>query len=266
MHLEGETLSRIIRIYGLLCAVRTNAAALHTDYPSSQSNPILEIDTDTAQIRKELAALIQLYDQRDPQQALEQALLAADDLLQSIDDVFEVYKSYSCRSILWPVNFWRCERRKSSAYSNVSDNARRLQRKVHSAFNAIAEYVQGLMPIPLSEITAGQICYEQVRQSPQAAIQLVFALLEDYLREKIGVGPDVYGEDLINQAFGRGGCLVYGQVPAEQTGLRNFLSGAYATLRNPRMHRILADDELMALTVVALADLLIQIINEADRR
>ena len=69
---------------------------------------------------------------------------------------------------------------------------------------------------------------------------------------------------MINQAFGRDGALA-GRVPeAERLGVRNLMSGAYATFRNPRMHRVLPDDEASAMQIVILVDLLIRTLDAAQ--
>lgn len=75
--------------------------------------------------------------------------------------------------------------------------------------------------------------YAEVSKNPQSAIQQSFIIFEDYLRVKIGADASLYGEDLMNKAFGRDGFLIYSDVPAEQNGVRNLFSGFYATFRNP---------------------------------
>ncbi len=59
---------------------------------------------------------------------------------------------------------------------------------------------------------------------------------------------------------------MYGATPAEQNGIRNLVSGAYATFRNPHMHRIIGNDEQMVSPVITLIDLLARLINEAQDR
>lgn len=130
----------------------------------------------------------------------------------------------------------------------------------HLAF-AISEHIQSTTP--LSGQQAGLITSELVRQNPQAAVQQVFTLFEDRIRKRIGAGPDLYGQPLINAAFGKKGVLTYGETPAEREGIRNLLSGAYATFRNPHMHRLMEDDEKTALAIITLVDLLIKIVDEA---
>jgi uncharacterized membrane protein YeaQ/YmgE (transglycosylase-associated protein family) len=118
-----------------------------------------------------------------------------------------------------------------------------------------------------NEYLAGHgVTPELVFKKPQAAIEHSFTIFEDYLRQRICVGPEIYGENLINTAFGKNGCLVYGAVENENLGFRNFISGAYATLRNPRKHRVFRDDEQTALSIVSLVELLIQMVDKCKKR
>lgn len=148
----------------------------------------------------------------------------------------------------------------------VSESSDALQSRVaelsifHLAF-VISEHIQSTTP--LSGDQAGLVTSELVKQNPQAAIQQIFTLFEDRLRKRIGAGPDLYGESLINAAFGNKGVLAYGGTRAEQVGIRNLLSGAYATFRNPRMHRLMEDDEKTVRAIITLVDLLIKIVDEA---
>lgn len=107
---------------------------------------------------------------------------------------------------------------------------------------------------------------DMLAQNPQAAIEIAFTALEDRLRKRLGVGAEIYGEDLINLAFGKNGKLFYGEVANENRGVRNLFSGAYATYRNPRKHRIIEDDKQSSLAIIALIELLMRIIDEANKR
>jgi hypothetical protein len=120
MYLEGMTLNHIILIHALMGEVRADAATLA--YPDVE-HPTGRLYDDVVEIRGELAALAQLYNQRDPQHALEQALLAADEMKGAIDNVLEVYKSVPSLSLLWPLNILRYDSRKKSAYKDVRDKA-----------------------------------------------------------------------------------------------------------------------------------------------
>ena len=133
---------------------------------------------------------------------------------------------------------------------------------IGSLVSAISDHVRNTTP--LSGRQAELITRELVRQNPQAAIQQIFTLFEDCLRQRIDAGPELYGEPLINAAFGNHGVLTYGETPAEQVGIRNLLAGAYATFRNPHMHRMIEDNEKTTLAIITIVDLLINIIGEAQ--
>ena len=135
---------------------------------------------------------------------------------------------------------------------------------IHSLVFAITNYIQ--TTTPLSGHQAKLITSGLLKQHPQAAIQQIFTLFEDRLRKRIGATPEQYGENLINAAFGNHGSLAFGETSAEQAGLRNLLSGAYATFRNPRMHRMMKDNDETVMAVIILVDLLIKIIDEAKAR
>jgi hypothetical protein len=130
----------------------------------------------------------------------------------------------------------------------------------HLAYT-ISEHIQSTTP--LSGQPADLITPELVRQNPQAAIQQIFTLFEDHLRKRISAGPNLYGRDLIKAAFGDRGVLSYGETPAENEGIRSLLFGTYATFRNPRMHRLMEDDDKTVLAIITLVDLLIKIVDEA---
>jgi hypothetical protein len=108
------------------------------------------------------------------------------------------------------------------------------------------------------------LTYQNVVENPQSVIQQAFTLFEEYLRRRIGVGADSYGEELINKAFGKNRLLSYSEIPAEQNGVRNLVSGAYATFRNPNMHRIIETDETSTLAIIALIYTLIDIVDKSE--
>jgi len=261
MYLAGETLKHIAKLFNLMTQIRTDVTEVcnSTNRPQDPF-PLPQLDANVTKVRQEIVALEQLYAQLEPYPVLEQTLLAVDNLQKAIDDIRELYR-VSLSQMIWHVLRW--ESSKSKAYNALQRRTDTLQREIQIALDKLAEYMSHLMPVSLSEQAANHLHYEQVRQSPQAAIQLAFALLEEYVRDKIGVGPEVFGEELVNMAFGKEGRLTYGEVPAEQIGARNLISGVYATLRNPRMHRILKDDEHTAITVISLVDLLMKIVDEA---
>jgi len=275
MYILGRTFEHTARLFSLMTRVRINAFRLTRADESrsipSESGPLSEpsyvieaqIRSDVNEMRDSIVELLRLYTQCRPQASLEEALLATDKVLKSADDAWHVYDKGYMRDVL-PSMFG--VGRQQKAWKLLASNVRVMQARIQTALDELARHVQDLMPISLSEQIEARIHYDQIRQSPQGAIQLAFALFEDHLREKIGVGPELYGENLINAAFGKDGCLIFSEVPAEQVGARNLFSGVYATLRNPRMHRFLEDDESTALTIVALTDLLRQLIDKAESR
>jgi uncharacterized protein (TIGR02391 family) len=118
-----------------------------------------------------------------------------------------------------------------------------------------------------SDLLAKKITPQMVEQNPQAAIEHAFTLFENNLRNRLGAGPEVRsGEDVINQAFGKNGKLTYGATESEDQGVRNLMSGAYATFRNPRKHRIVEDDKDTSLAIIALIDMLIRLTDEAKSK
>lgn len=137
-----------------------------------------------------------------------------------------------------------------------------LSGSIYSLLSGIADRIYS--ETPLSGLPADSITIELVELNYQAAIEHAFTLFEDHLRQRIGVGPDVYGESLINLAFGKNGRLTYGATRAEDVGVRNLMSGAYATFRNPRKHRIVKDSEQAVSAIITLVDLLTQIVDEAQ--
>lgn len=104
---------------------------------------------------------------------------------------------------------------------------------------------------------------ELIAQSPQAAVEHAFTLFEDHLRKKLNFSPTIYGEALINSAFGQDGKLSYSDIENENKGVRNLVSGVYATYRNPRKHRVVEENKESALAIIAVVELLIHIIDES---
>jgi uncharacterized protein (TIGR02391 family) len=107
---------------------------------------------------------------------------------------------------------------------------------------------------------------ELIAQSPQAAIEHAFTIFEDRLRNRVGADQSLYGESLINLAFGQDGKLSYSVVENENKGVRNLISGVYATYRNPRKHRVIKDDKESALAIIALIELLIHITDDSTKK
>lgn len=112
-------------------------------------------------------------------------------------------------------------------------------------------------------LLGSRIAPELVIQNPQAAVEHAFTLFEDHLRRRLNAGTNIYGEALINLAYGQDGKLFYGNTEGENKGARNFISGAYATYRNPRKHRVIEDDKQTALAIIVLVELLIRLVDES---
>jgi len=140
----------------------------------------------------------------------------------------------------------------------------KLRGKIQDAIEQAATSTQDIMPILFHAQSLERVTYEDIRRNPQASVQLAFTLFESHLRSRINAGAELFGEALINRAYGNNGCLSYGATPAERVGTRNLMSGAYAIFRNPRMHRVIGDDEQTAIILIALADLLMRVVDESE--
>jgi uncharacterized protein (TIGR02391 family) len=95
-----------------------------------------------------------------------------------------------------------------------------------------------------------------------------FALLEDEIRQKLGVGREQFGGSLIDLAFSpdKGG-LVLGQTPAEKEGIYLLFKGAFSFLRNPPSHTLNVDEgRNAALKLIHRIDLLIKLVDKANLR
>lgn len=120
--------------------------------------------------------------------------------------------------------------------------------------------------LDLSTILAEKVTEESVEKEPQAMVEHAFTVFENQLREKIKADSSLRGgEDVINKAFGNKGCLIYESMD-NQTGVRNLMSDVYATLRNPRKHRLIKDDLRTIITIIKIVDLLIKIVDESKER
>ena len=105
-------------------------------------------------------------------------------------------------------------------------------------------------------------------QNPQATVAYAFTIMEARLKEKIGAETEAYGDALINEAFaGEKSRLKLVLEGKDYTShLRNFMSGAYGLLRNPRHHLLIEDDEHVALSVLGVAGLMSYFIDESEYR
>lgn len=112
-------------------------------------------------------------------------------------------------------------------------------------------------------LIGSQIPSDLIAQNPQAAVEYAFTLFEDHLRKRLGVNTDIYGENLINLAYGKEGKLAFGSGESDRQGVRNFISGAYSVYRNPRKHQIIKDDRLTTLEIISTVELLLRLIDES---
>ena len=199
-------------------------------------------------IEKEIRILSRLYPAETLQSTFQQAL-------ESIQEIQRLLSEFDLSDILCVPGL------KGSSNDALQSRLAEFESDIHSIVSAITNYIQ--TTTPLSGHQAKLITSELIKQNPQAAIQQIFTLFEDRLRKRIGATPGQYGENLINAAFGKQGILAYGETSAEQAGLRNLLSGAYATFRNPRMHRMMKDNDETVIAVITLVDWLIKIVDEA---
>lgn len=199
-------------------------------------------------IEEEIMTLSQLYPTETLQSTFQQAL-------DSIQDIQRLLSEFDLSDILCVPGL------EGSSNDALQSRLAEFESDIHSIVSAITTYIQ--TTTPLSGHQAKLITSELIKRNPQAAIQQIFTLFEDRLRKRIGATPEQYGENLINAAFGNHGILSYGETPAEQIGVRNLLSGAYATFRNPRMHRLIEDNEQSIIAIITIVDLLIKIVDEA---
>jgi hypothetical protein len=140
----------------------------------------------------------------------------------------------------------------------------KLRRKIQEIILETGTAAEKVTPIDFSYSALSEINYDDIKRHPQASTQLAFSHFETHLRNRIKAKPDLFGEGLINAAYANNGAITFGETSAEQIGTRNFISGAYAVFRNPRMHRIVADDEQFALSIIALVDMMIRIVEQSE--
>lgn len=192
-------------------------------------------------VEEEIRILSQLYPTETLQSTFQQAL-------DSIKDIQRLLSEFDLSDILYSHD---------ALHSRIAE----FESDIDSIVSAITTYIQ--TTTPLSGHQAKLITSELIKKNPQAAIQQIFTLFEDRLRKRIGAPPEQFGENLINAAFGSHGILTYGETPAEQIGVRNLLAGAYATFRNPRMHRLIEDNQQTVIAIITIVDLLIKIVDGA---
>lgn len=263
LYRASETMRRMSAIMEYACSLEIRATILRvgvTAYSKKQQLGALNhISEALDQIWSEVVGLMELYQQQtqkpDCAAVLETVSHIRPIALKAEERVRESqhFPRRSCGEIREVLDYLLKELRslREDAYSLAQESA-----------NCIA----AMMPIPLSQGMADTFTYDQIRLNPQSAIQHAFSVFEEHLRTKLDAGADTYGPRLINAAFGNDGSLTYGEMPNEQQGVRNLMAGAYALLRNPRVHRIVEDSESSALAAIALIDMMIQIVDQAQKK
>ncbi|MBI4494698.1 MAG: TIGR02391 family protein [Chloroflexi bacterium] len=98
------------------------------------------------------------------------------------------------------------------------------------------------------------------------AIRTAMIVLEDRIRTSTREGLDVVGADLAARVFDRNRPFNFGQTGAEKDGLLNLFRSVFLLCRNPVAHRFAQHDEPRALHVLAVVDLLLDLVTEANTR
>lgn len=242
----SDAITHITGLMSDLCDfIRTakaiEAGWLPNDMLSYEDTVVMVVNT-TDRIQETVARISQMFSSSELEPRFR-------DVVDAAKGIGRVITELDLDAIRWPRStLSKCETELTTALLEMN--------------SALAKYIAGTMP--LSSLPACAITPELVAKNPQAAIQHTFAIFEDHLRERIGAGPELYGVPLINQAFGDRGSLTYGAVRAEAIGVRNLMAGAYATFRNPSMHRVVRNDETMVLSIISLVDLLARLVDEAE--
>jgi len=124
------------------------------------------------------------------------------------------------------------------------------------------------LDIDLHPLIADTVRSQFLLTQYELAALAAFLQVEIRVRALGGFGDDVYGVELMRKAFGPTGPLTDPAVPpGEQEGLRELISGAYRTFRNPASHRTVdLGDVTMASEVVLLGDLLLRMLDRIEAR
>lgn len=111
-----------------------------------------------------------------------------------------------------------------------------------------------------------QLVYRCAGKDYHDVVTNSFALLEDRIRSKLGVGREQFGEELVNLAFNPSkGKLVLGETPSEREGIYLLFRGAFSFLRNPPSHTLGVDEgRNAALKLMDMVDLLVKLIDKAS--
>lgn len=244
-----ETISKIIyclselyhhaSILSYLSDMETNGYKDGVDTPEELQGHFSSIEDFTQKIKEQvvfISGLIEFHDQN----------LSKNLVLESANAIILLK--------FWTNSHESWEERVIGMDNLLMEKADLLRNNIINFISQVNAELQKVTPISFQKINSSKISLDDIKRNPQASIQHAFTLLESQVRNKINANSDLFGEALINAAFGNNGSLVFGETPAEQLGVRNFVSGAYATFRNPRMHREVKDNEQEALELLAMID------------
>jgi len=102
------------------------------------------------------------------------------------------------------------------------------------------------------------------------AIFQAYKFVEEEVRKKAGLDSSFYGDSLMTEALhpNKGKLIIPScKLPNEQRGVYNLFKGAIAFFKNPSSHRTVNyDDRLVAIEIIAFAELLLQILSTAQSR
>jgi uncharacterized protein (TIGR02391 family) len=113
-----------------------------------------------------------------------------------------------------------------------------------------------------------ELTYELMKSEEyESAVLAAFKFIDSHLQTTIGCDPhEYYGEKLINYAFStEKGKLLFSHHTSEQSGIRNFFSGANAIFRNPLAHRLIYLDEKTARAIIAMIAMMTDLITKIHR-
>lgn len=98
----------------------------------------------------------------------------------------------------------------------------------------------------------------------ESAILASFKYLDSHLQSTLNLDSNkYYGEELINYAFSSSsGALRFSDHPNEQSGIRNFFSGANAIFRNPLAHKLISLEEKTAVSIIVLVKLMADMVTK----
>jgi uncharacterized protein (TIGR02391 family) len=101
----------------------------------------------------------------------------------------------------------------------------------------------------------------------QDVLANAFPILEEKIRNKLGLGQNCIGTKLINHALNpTSGKLILGDTEAEQEAIYFLFRGAMGYLRNPHAHRLVGGSDAEAFEVMCLVDLLLRYLKKAKPR